>query len=188
MNFADPANSNDSTNHVLNEPYVDPGATAWDDFGGDITSSIYVNNPVNENRVGWYEITYDVVDQAGNEAPTARRWLYVYNTAQADSGNYTVFEQKLYPIADTFEYQVNIYADSLINQRIVIMSLAGDLGQSIYGDIFDTLIVIPFQIAQYDSLSTYSIQGSGFINDTLIRLEYKKIDSVSSFWKSELKR
>ncbi|NOX46141.1 MAG: DUF5011 domain-containing protein [Chlorobi bacterium] len=188
MNFADPINSNDSTGHVLNQPYVDPGATAWDDFDGDITASIYVNNPVNENRVGWYEITYDVVDQAGNEAPTTRRWLYVYNKAQSDSGSYNVFEQKLYPIADTFQYQVNVYADSLVNQRIVIMSLAGDLGQPIYGDVVDSLIVIPFQVAQYDSVNTYSIQGSGLINDSLIVLEYKKIDSLSSLWRSELKR
>jgi hypothetical protein len=188
MNFADPINSNDSTGHVLNQVYVDPGATAWDDFDGDITASIYVDNQVNENLFGWYTVTYNVVDQAGNEAVPARRWVYIYNTAWAYAGGYMAFEQKLYPLADSFQYPVSVFADTMVNQRIVIMSLAGNLGQPIYGDVSDDLIVLPFQIVQYDSLNTYSIQGSGFINDSLVHLEYKKIDSVSSLWMSELKR
>ena len=179
---------NDSTSHVLNQAYVDPGATAWDDFDGDITSRIYVDNEVNENLVGWYSVTYNVVDQAGNEAFPARRWVQVYNTAWAHAGFYTAFEENLYPVPDTFQYPVYVFADTMVNERIVIMSLAGNLGQPIYADVVDKLIVIPFQFADYDSVNTYSIQGSGSINDSLIVLEYKKIDSVSSLWRSELKR
>ena len=187
MKFGDV--QNDSTSHVLNQPYVDPGATAWDDFDGDITSRIYVDNEVNENLTGWYSVTYNVVDQAGNEAFPARRWVKVYNTAKdAHAGMYTAFEERLYPVPDTFQYPVNVIADSMVNQRIEIMSLAGNLGQPIYADVEGALIVVPFQFAEYDSVNTYSIQGSGSINDSLIVLEYKKIDSVSSLWRTELKR
>jgi len=191
MKFADPYNSNDSTIHVLNQLYVDPGATATDDTDGDITSSIFVDNQVNENLVGWYSITYDVVDQAGNEAQQAKRWVYVYNDIYyywENKREYSVEEQKVFPQIETYQYTVTIYADTLVNQRVSITSMAGDLGQAIYGDITDSLIVIPFQIAQYDSVNSYSIQGSGSINDTLIKLEYTKIDSVTSIWNSELNR
>ena len=187
MKFAD-YNSNDSTNHILNQLYVDPGATAMDDTDGDITSSIFVDNQVNENLVGWYSITYNVVDQAGNEAKPASRWVKVYNTAWASEWDYVVEEQKVFPQTETYQYTVGVFADTLVNQRISFTSIAGDLGQAIYGDITDSLIVIPFQIAQYDSVNSYSIQGSGSINDTVIKLEYTKIDSITSIWNSELNR
>lgn len=182
-------NSNDSTNHILNQLYVDPGATATDDTDGDITSSIFVDNQVNENLVGWYSITYNVVDQAGNEAKPVSRWVFVYNTAWASNeGYYAVEEQKVFPLTESYQYTVAIYADTLVNQRVSITSMAGDLGQEIYADITDSLIVIPFQIAQYDSVNSYSIQGSGSINDTVIKLDYTKIDSVTSIWNSKLNR
>lgn len=184
-------NSNDSTIHVLNQLYVDPGATATDDTDGDITSSIFVDNQVNENLVGWYSITYDVVDQSGNEAQQAKRWVLVYNDIYyywENKRDYSVEEQKDSPQSESYQYAVAIYADTLVNQRVSISSMAGDLGQVIYADITDSLIVIPFQIAQYDSVNSYSIQGSGFINDSLIILDYTKIDSVKSIWNSELNR
>ncbi len=190
MKFAD-NNSNDSTIHILNQLYVDPGATAMDDTDGDITSSIFVDNQVNENLVGWYSVTYNVVDQAGNEARPASRWVYVYNEVYdywEKIREYGVEEQKVFPQTETYQYTVGVFADTLVNQRLSFTSMAGDLGQAIYADITDSLIVIPFQIAQYDSVNSYSIQGSGFINDTLIILDYTKIDSVKSIWNSELNR
>ncbi|HHD78647.1 MAG TPA: DUF5011 domain-containing protein, partial [Epsilonproteobacteria bacterium] len=61
-------------------PYVDAGATATDDVDGDITSEIVVNNPVDENTVGTYTITYNVVDVAGNAAPEVNRTITVIDT------------------------------------------------------------------------------------------------------------
>ena len=43
----------DNIEHVFaGVPYVDAGATAFDQFQGDITDQIVVNNPVNTGKPG----------------------------------------------------------------------------------------------------------------------------------------
>jgi hypothetical protein len=61
----------------VGENYVDAGATAVDDMDGDVTAQIVVNNPVDVNVVGEYEITYDVSDSAGNKAEQVKRIVRV---------------------------------------------------------------------------------------------------------------
>ena len=53
---------------VLNTSYVDEGATASDNKGGDLTSSIAVTNNVDTSTVGTYYVKYNVTDAAGNAA------------------------------------------------------------------------------------------------------------------------
>ena len=48
--------------------YVDAGATAEDSVDGDLTALISVNNPVDVNVAGSYQVTYDVEDKQGNLA------------------------------------------------------------------------------------------------------------------------
>ena len=96
-------NPPDSLYHVLNALYVDPGATATDDVDGNITSTIFIDEQVNENLVGWYSVTYNVVDQAGNEAPKATRWVFIYNQSWNKTGYYAATEQKMYPETENYE-------------------------------------------------------------------------------------
>ena len=55
--------------------YTDEGATATDDYDGDI--AVQVSSNLNPNLVGTYQITYIARDQAGNET-TAVRTVNVY--------------------------------------------------------------------------------------------------------------
>jgi hypothetical protein len=48
--------------------YTDPGATAYDETDGDITSKIVVTNNVNSADTGYYQVKYNVADNAGNAA------------------------------------------------------------------------------------------------------------------------
>ena len=57
--------------------YTDEGATATDNVDGNLTSSINVNNPVDTNTAGMYEITYNVSDAAGNAAKEVNRFVTV---------------------------------------------------------------------------------------------------------------
>ena len=41
-----------SVNHQQGTPYTDPGATAFDNEDGDMTSRITTDNPVNVNSTG----------------------------------------------------------------------------------------------------------------------------------------
>jgi len=61
-------------------PYTDDGATASDDFDGDITANIAIVNPVDVDIVGDYIITYDVTDSGGNPADQVTRTVHVIDT------------------------------------------------------------------------------------------------------------
>ena len=58
-------------------PYVDAGAVAEDSVDGDLTTRIAVNNPVDINEAGTYQVTYDVKDLQGNAATQVVRNVIV---------------------------------------------------------------------------------------------------------------
>ncbi len=61
----------------VNQPLNDPGATAWDNIEGDITSRIVRLGVVDVNKVGYYKLKYYVVDNYGNVSDTVYRSVQV---------------------------------------------------------------------------------------------------------------
>ncbi len=57
----------------LGEPYVEPGATAYDSVDGDLTDKIDIDGTVNSDVAGTYTVTYTVSDTGGNVATAERR-------------------------------------------------------------------------------------------------------------------
>jgi len=53
---------------TLGNTYNDAGATASDNYDGDITANIVTVNNVDTNTVGNYTVTYNVDDSSGNSA------------------------------------------------------------------------------------------------------------------------
>ena len=64
-------------NIELGSPYSDAGATAADNFDGDITANIVIASNVNINALGNYTVTYNVSDAAGNAATQVTRMVNV---------------------------------------------------------------------------------------------------------------
>lgn len=64
-------------NIALNSAYTDAGATAFDNFDGDLTGQIITVNPVNISVAGTYTVTYNVADSAGNAADEVTRTVNV---------------------------------------------------------------------------------------------------------------
>ena len=62
------------------ESFIDPGATAYDNYDGDITSQIQVSGTVDANTVGSYNLSYTVQDNAGNQAVPATRTVQVLDS------------------------------------------------------------------------------------------------------------
>ena len=60
-----------------NSTYNDQGATASDNYDGDITANIVVTNNVNTSAVGSYSVLYNVSDAAGNAATEVTRTVNV---------------------------------------------------------------------------------------------------------------
>jgi hypothetical protein len=178
-------NGADTVIHVLNQPYIDEGATATDETDGNITHNIYTENLVDENKIGWYTVTYKVVDEAGNEAAPAVRSVFVYSEGYIYMGEYKLTETQQFPNQETCSYNIVTTVDSTINFRIVFSSFACNFGQQVYADVYDTVLLIPFQVVA-DTLSSLAIQGSGSISDTLMQLDYTlKNDSITTLWEAE---
>jgi endo-1,4-beta-xylanase len=59
--------------------WTDPGAEAADNLDGDLTDMIHVEDRVNTSVTGWYQVTYEVSDSAGNSAQ-ADRMVHVSDT------------------------------------------------------------------------------------------------------------
>lgn len=87
--------------HQVNTPFADPGATAFDEVDGSLTSQIVVTGSVNANVAGTYTLTYNVVNQAGKAAPTRTRTVVVRDLnppviTRTGSGTVTVLQGSVY--------------------------------------------------------------------------------------------
>lgn len=181
-------NGADTLFHVLNDLYVDPGATATDDADGNLNNNIYIDNQVDEDRVGEYSVTYRVVDKSGNEASPVSRVVFVYNTGLSYYGDYNASENEVFPGQSVCTYPSYVWVDSTVNNRLVFLNHACDIKREIFADVSDSVIILPFQVIE-DSLIQISMQGSGTINDSIIFMEYTKIDSVgTSYWNATFTR
>ena len=60
--------------------YNDAGATATDNYDGDLTASIIVVSDVDTSTVGNYTVTYNVTDTSGNAATEVIRTVSVVDT------------------------------------------------------------------------------------------------------------
>lgn len=81
--------------------YSDAGATANDNYDGNITGNIITVNNVNSNVVGTYAVTYNVSDLSGNPAAEVVRTVNVTPDATApvitlNSGNKSIYQGTIY--------------------------------------------------------------------------------------------
>ena len=71
-------NGDAEINLMVGDDFVDPGATATDDTDGDISASIVTGGDmVSTAQSGTFVITYDVTDEAGNDAAQVSRTVNV---------------------------------------------------------------------------------------------------------------
>lgn len=178
----------DKVSLVLNSTYIDAGATATDETDGNITSKIFIDSEVDVDKIGEYTITYHVTDEAGNEAKPLTRLVSVYNQADVYGDIYNVIETKMYPVYQLCEYTSLVTPDSSQNLGLNINGFACNFEQLVFAQINDTTIILPYQILE-DTLISFSITGSGFINDSVIDITYKlTINNADEFWNAVLKR
>ncbi|MCB2220269.1 MAG: DUF5011 domain-containing protein [Bacteroidetes bacterium] len=180
-------NGADTVTNFLNSPYVDPGATAIDETDGNLNDNLFIENNVNENLVGEYSVVYKAVDEAGNVAEPVSRIVYVINSAEDWVDYYNATETQDFG-QGVCSYTTFIGIDSTVNQRVVLYGFACQPSYTFFMDIADTIVDMPLQLYQ-DSLVSFSVQGSGWINDSTIMLDYtRKEGSEKFFWNAIFKR
>lgn len=105
--------------------FEDPGCTAKDSHGNDISDSVSVSDNISTYRAGTYTITYSVTDKFGNEASIDRTVTVeaVKQTATTSSGNKVVYltfddgpgahTQQLLDILDKYNVKVTFFVTNV---------------------------------------------------------------------------
>ncbi|MBO3115163.1 DUF5011 domain-containing protein [Winogradskyella sp. DF17] len=70
-------NGNSTLNLNIGDTYIEQGATATDNFDGDISSNIVITGNVNTSIAGTYLVNYNVSDSSGNAANQVTRTVNV---------------------------------------------------------------------------------------------------------------
>lgn len=105
--------------------FEDPGCTAKDSHGNDISDSVSVSDNISTYRAGTYTITYSVTDKFGNETSIDRTVNVeaVKQTATTSSGNKVVYltfddgpgahTQQLLDILDKYNVKVTFFVTNV---------------------------------------------------------------------------
>lgn len=105
--------------------FEDPGCTAKDSHGNDISDSVSVSDNISTYRAGTYTITYSVTDKFGNETSIDRTVTVeaVKQTATTSSGNKAVYltfddgpgahTQQLLDILDKYNVKVTFFVTNV---------------------------------------------------------------------------
>jgi hypothetical protein len=85
---------------IESESFNDPGATAFDQIDGDVTSNITISGSVNTDVIGTYVLFYNVIDSDGNAANQVSRSIIV-NSADVQNISTDQLEKLIVTIALT---------------------------------------------------------------------------------------
>ena len=96
--------------------YTDSGATASDNYDGDITSNIVSVNTVDTSTIGTYTVTYNVSDANGNAAAEVTRTVNVESSLS---------------IEDNTSYKLKVYPNP-VDDKLIIQGLQKETKVSIY--------------------------------------------------------
>lgn len=119
--------------------YNDAGATASDNYDGDITANIIVTNNVNTNAVGVYTVEYDVADAAGNQATTVTRNVEVIDVTAPDMdllGDPVVYHPKGDPYNDAGVSAIDD-ADGNISSNVIVTGYVDEDVEGTYTLLYD---------------------------------------------------
>ena len=145
------------------EHFIDPGCTAVDAQGSDLTSSVTTESNVDQNTPGNYTVTYSVTDRNGRTA-TATRNVHVtqrpadptekviYLTFDDGPSEYT---QKLLDVLDKYDVKVTFFVTNAAPDYQDMIAKEYEAGHSIaihtYTHDYDT--VYASEEAYFDDLN-----------------------------------
>jgi hypothetical protein len=153
----------------LNSIYTEPGFIAKDKKDGDLTSKVIVSGTINTNKIGDYQLKYEVFDKSGNQAKAYRN-IHVFNKANYLEGVYTVNETVIGANPGQFNYQVTAKSSETKNLQLDLNNFGGyGIYVNVKADIIGNTIIIPVQTPSGMPLgSEGTISGNGEIENNKI--------------------
>lgn len=107
-------------NLLVGDTYSELGATAQDNLDGDITSNIVIAGSVNTSIANTYFITYNVTDNAGNQANEVIRTVIVSEPSNGCSGGIVN-----YPYTESFENSIGAWTQSTLDDLDWLINSGG---------------------------------------------------------------
>lgn len=159
----------------LQGTYIELGATA-EDLHQDGLIPI-ASGTINTNLKGTYTITYTATDDAGNVG-TNKRKVTVVNDVDYLEGTYYCTIAGAIP----WNYEQIITASSTVNNRIVFGKFSDHKAAfSIYGNITDSVVTIPSQVALQvgTPVADRSFEGLGALTSTGLTLGYSETSNTT---------
>ena len=100
------------------EEYIEPGYSAKDNYDGDITNKVIIENGVDGNKVGEYEIIYKAIDSSLNESVKKRKVIvYEKNAGSIPIFTYHHFmtsdEKSLHTPYDKYTMSIDLFEQQL---------------------------------------------------------------------------
>ena len=138
----------------VGDAYTDAGATATDNYDGDITSSIITVSTVNTAIVGVYTVTYNVSDASGNTAVELIRTVNVEDVLSLE--NFEQIKFSLFPNPSTGDITVMYYLPGLMDG--VLAEVYDMLGRLVW-----TQVIEGEQGMQQANLNLNSLQKGNYI-------------------------
>ena len=138
----------------VGDAYTDAGATATDNYDGDITSSIITVSTVNTAIVGVYTVTYNVSDASGNTAVELIRTVNVEDALSLE--NFEQIKFSLFPNPSTGDITVMYYLPGLMDG--VLAEVYDMLGRLVW-----TQVIEQEQGKQQANLNLNSLQKGNYI-------------------------
>ena len=155
--------------------YTDAGATATDNYDGDLTSSIVTVSTVNPAIVGVYTVTYNVSDTNGNTAAVTRT-VNVVDVLSLE--NFEQIKFSLFPNPSTGDITVMYYLPKLIDE--VLAKVYDMIGRLVWVQVIEREEGMQQAILNLNSLqkgnyiiiiSAENNRGKKFVNNKILILK-----------------
>jgi hypothetical protein len=105
--------SNATVDVEVGGTYTDAGATANDDYDGDITSYIVTVSNVDTTTIGTYTVTYNVSDASGNDAEEVTRTVNVGPNLSVDENMKRILKVYPNPTKNSWKISTSIIIESI---------------------------------------------------------------------------
>jgi len=121
-----------TVNIEVGTTYTDDGATASDNYDGDITSNIVTINPVDTDTVGTYTVTFNVTDTNSNNAVEVTRTVNIESSLSIDDNIKSILKIYPNPVVDKLFIQglsnptkVSIY--NILGKLVITKTTSNDI-------------------------------------------------------------
>ncbi|MEK7479323.1 MAG: immunoglobulin-like domain-containing protein, partial [Patescibacteria group bacterium] len=163
-----------------NSVYADAGATAADNYDGDISTHIIASSTVNTNATGTYAVAYNVSDSSGNAAGPVTRVVNVNDLSIPVISSLAPTNSPLYLFASSsvqMTFNLADVDDARVSYSVEITSSDADTSHRPVVEKF-TPVEPSANLSNFNAIGTvkFTIRAREFWNNATLRIKAKDVD------------